>query len=86
MKVALQLTSEEEAALTVQAQARGLSLEGFVENLVKQAAANAHAHAEPDQKQSSASLLGLLAKYGRAPSAEEIDHNRFEMFGSFVRD
>ncbi|MBI3698293.1 MAG: hypothetical protein HY238_26080 [Acidobacteria bacterium] len=31
----------------------------------------------------SGSLLGLLAKYGPAPSAEEIDRNRSEMFGSF---
>ena len=29
------------------------------------------------------SLRGLLAKYGPAPSAEEIDQNRAEMFANF---
>ena len=38
---------------------------------------------EPEGKESSGSLLGLLAQYGPAPSAEEIDRNRSEMFGSF---
>ena len=31
------------------------------------------------------SLRGLLAKYGPAPSAEEIDQNRAEMFAKFPR-
>lgn len=31
------------------------------------------------------SLRGLLAKYGSAPSAEEIDQNRAEMFANFPR-
>lgn len=29
---------------------------------------------------------GLLAKYGPAPSAEEIDENRHDMFGGFAQD
>jgi len=28
----------------------------------------------------------MWAKYGRAPSAEEIDENRREMFRSFAKD
>jgi hypothetical protein len=28
----------------------------------------------------------LLAKYGPAPSAEEIDENRRDMFGGFAED
>jgi hypothetical protein len=28
----------------------------------------------------------MLAKYGPAPSAEEIDENRREMFRSFAKD
>ena len=34
-------------------------------------------------KQPTLSLRGLLAKYGSAPSAEEIDQNRAEMFANF---
>jgi hypothetical protein len=28
----------------------------------------------------------MFAKYGRAPSAEDIDANRAEMFGGFAED
>jgi hypothetical protein len=37
------------------------------------------------EKEPTASLRGLFAKYGPAPSAEEIDQNRAEMFASFPR-
>lgn len=37
-------------------------------------------------KEPTRSLRGLLAKYGLAPSAEEIDENRAEMFANFSRD
>jgi hypothetical protein len=36
-------------------------------------------------KEPTHSLRGLLAKYGPAPSAEEIDQNRGEMFANFPR-
>jgi hypothetical protein len=36
-------------------------------------------------KEPSHSLRGLLAKYGPAPSAKEIDENRAEMFANFPR-
>ena len=32
------------------------------------------------------SCYGVLAKYGPAPSAEEIDENRREMFRNFARE
>jgi hypothetical protein len=32
------------------------------------------------------SLYGVLAQYGPAPSAEQIDENRKEMFQNFARD
>ena len=37
------------------------------------------------RKEPTLSLRGLLAKYGTAPSAEEIDQNRAEMFANFPR-
>jgi hypothetical protein len=40
---------------------------------------------ENSPKQPTRSLRGLLSKYGPAPSAEEIDQNRAEMFVNFPR-
>lgn len=40
---------------------------------------------EAIRKEPTRSLRGLLAKYGPAPSAEEIDQNRVEMFANFPR-
>jgi hypothetical protein len=37
-------------------------------------------------KEPTKSARGLLATYGPAPSAEEIDRNRAEMFANFARD
>ena len=83
MTVALQLTPEEEAKLAAKARAQGVSLESFVQNLVKREAEGMPAATKSDGGKPSGSLLGLLTKYGPAPSAEEIDRNRSEMFGSF---
>jgi hypothetical protein len=44
----------------------------------------ADAH-EACRKEPTRSLRGLLAKYGPAPSADEIDQNRAEMFANFPR-
>ena len=43
------------------------------------------ADTEAPGKEPTRSLRGLLAKYGPAPSAEEIDRNRAEMFANFPR-
>jgi hypothetical protein len=37
------------------------------------------------RKEPTRSSRGILAKYGPAPSAEEIDQNRAEMFANFAR-
>jgi hypothetical protein len=45
------------------------------------------AEASPATRQDpTRSLRGLLAKYGPAPSAEEIDQNRAEMLANFPRN
>jgi hypothetical protein len=44
---------------------------------------------EPEQAQPAKPFItgyGMLAKYGQAPSAEEIDENRREMFRGFGED
>ncbi len=38
------------------------------------------------RKEPTRSARGILAKYGPAPSAEEIDRNRAEMFANFASD
>ena len=41
---------------------------------------------EPASPKPRRSLLGILAPYGSAPSAEEIDEARREMWGNFPRE
>ena len=66
------------------ARAKGLSPDALVREALDKILAEA-----PDVgsgKQPTRSMRGLLAKYGPAPSAEEIDENRAEMFANFARD
>jgi hypothetical protein len=85
MVLALSLTETEEAKLLARAQAEGIT----PETLVRQAISpvidgmphNSHCGQKPKK-----SMLGMLARYGPAPSVEEIDENRKEMFSNFGRD
>ena len=84
MTITLPLEPREEARLMAAARARGLStaalLREAVDRILEETPGNTNSGKEPTQ-----SLRGLLAKYGPAPSAEEIDQNRAEMFASFPR-
>lgn len=75
MAITLELSDEKVAALTAKAAAAGLSLEGWLERL-------AGPETEPALKPLK-SARGILAKYGPAPSAEEIGENRRDMFRGF---
>lgn len=78
------LQPKEEAALIAEAKARGLSADA----LVREAMAEMFSQppgVDDGSKQPTRSLRGLLTKYGPAPSAEEIDQNRAEMFANFPR-
>jgi hypothetical protein len=80
----LPLEPQEEAKLIAIAQAKGLSTDALVREALEKIFADA-----PDvtpKKEPTRSSRGLLAKYGPAPSAEEIDQNRAEMFANFARD
>ncbi len=79
----MSLEPQEEAKLLAAARAKGLSLDA----LVREALAQIFAETAPQApgKEPTRSLSGLLAKYGPAPSAEEIDQNRTEMFANFPR-
>jgi hypothetical protein len=79
MIVTLEVPDEQVEALKAQAEAQGLTLEDWIQTLARQSQAG-----KPNQPLKSA--YGLLAKYGPAPSAEEIDANRADMFRGFAED
>ncbi len=83
MTLILPLEPQDEAKLMTIAQGRGMSADQLVREAIHNILAGA---AEPvARKEPTRSLRGLLAKYGPAPSAEDIGENRAEMFANFPR-
>jgi hypothetical protein len=83
MTITLLLEPQKEAKLNAVAKAKGLTPGELVTQVIDQIIAEVPGSTtgiEPTR-----SLRGLLAKYGPAPSAEEIDRNRAEMFQNFPR-
>jgi hypothetical protein len=72
----IEIPDEQAAALKAKAAAQGLSLEDWIKKLAENETAE-----QPRKPLRSA--YGLLAEYGPAPSAEEIDENRRDMFRGF---
>ena len=72
------------AALKVQANAHGVSPDGYVREVLERDLASS------SETQSSGVPFktgrGMFAKYGQAPSAGEIDANRADMFRNFGED
>jgi hypothetical protein len=70
----IELPDEQVAALRAKAAAQGLTLQAWFKKL-----------AEDDTPDAGPlkSAYGILAEYAPAPSAEEIDENRREMFRGF---
>lgn len=81
MTITLPLQPEQEAKLIALAKAKGISPDGLVREAIEKLLNETPAGALP--KKPTRSLRGLLAKYGPAPSAEEIDRNRAEMVANF---
>jgi hypothetical protein len=80
MNLTIEFSNEQAAALKAKAAPEGLTLEEWVKKQATQ-------EAEPATPQKPfVSGYGILAKYGPAPSAEEIDENRREMFRGFAKD
>ena len=80
MSVSIELSNEQLAALKAKATAQGLTLQDWLQKLALE---------EPQPAELGKpfkSGYGMLAKYGPAPSAEEIDENRREMFRGFAQD
>jgi hypothetical protein len=84
MIITLPLQPQEEAKLIAVAYAKGLSTDALIREALDKILAEAPDVSSP-KKEPTRSLRGLLAKYGPAPSAEEIDENRAEMFKNFPR-
>jgi hypothetical protein len=77
----IEVPEELEAALKTQANAHGVSPAGYVRVVLERDLATSL------QAQSQGAPFktgrGILAKYGPAPSTEEIDANRADMFRDF---
>ncbi len=83
MQLSIEIPDEFAAALKAQAQAQGVSPNSFVSRIV-QSTLKADVEQPPAGKPLKTGR-GMLAKYGPAPSAEEIDENRREMFRNFAQ-
>ena len=76
----IDLPTELESAVKAHANAHGLSVAGYVRSIVERDLTSLDC--QPDA-QPFKTGQGSFAKYGNAPSAEEIESNRSEMFKSF---
>jgi hypothetical protein len=74
----IEIPDDQAAALKAKAAAQGLSLEEWFKKLAEEPSG------PPARPLKSA--YGLLAEYGPAPSSEEIDENRRDMFRGFDED
>lgn len=84
MTLTIQLSDKLDIALKEQANAHGVSPAGYVRDMLERELAPSleNQTSGPPFKTG----FGILAKYGPAPSAEEIDANRTEMFQNFAED
>ena len=84
MYLTIELPDELGAALKAQAQAQGVSTDRYISRVLENTLS-------PETEQGTGGQpfetgYGMWAKYGPAPSAEEIDENRREMFRNFAKD
>ena len=83
MTLTLPLEPQKEAKLIAVAESKGMTANELVSQAIDKIIAEVPE--APPHKDPTVSLRGLLAKYGAAPSAEEIDQNRADMFRNFPR-
>ena len=84
MNLTIEIPDDIAEALKAQAQAQGVSAADFASRVIEKTLAPAM------EREGSGEPLetgyGMWAKYGSAPSADEIDENRREMFRNFAQD
>jgi hypothetical protein len=74
----IEIPDDQASALKARAAEQGLTLKAWLEKLATEESQAPQMPLKTGR--------GMLAKYGRAPSAEEIDENRRDMFRGFARD
>jgi hypothetical protein len=77
----IELPAEFDASVKAQALSRGLSVEAYLRDVVERDLRLAQGNASLHRPLKSG--WGLCADLGPAPSSEEIDENRAEMFRGF---
>lgn len=75
----IEIPDEEAAVLEAKAASEGLTLKTWLQKLALEIQ-------QSNVPNTSGSLRGILKQYGSAPSQEEIDQNRREMFANFPRE
>ena len=84
MTLTIEIPDDVGAALETQAEAQGVSAAQYASLVIEKTLAPAIAQQSSGQPFETG--RGMFAKYGPAPSAEEIDTNRAEMFRNFAQD
>jgi hypothetical protein len=75
----IEISDEKAASLKAKAAAQGLTLKAWLEKLAEESDFDG-------PRRPLETGRGMWAKYGPAPSAEEIDENRREMFSNFAKE
>lgn len=83
MTLTIEISDDAGTALQAQAQAKGEPAAVFARHLLESALGHS---AEPEPRKPLKTGRGMLAKYGPAPTAEEIDANRADMFRGYAED
>jgi hypothetical protein len=83
MNLNIELPDDLGAAVKEQAQAQGISADCYISRVLEDILGSARAQ---DQSGPFETGYGTWAKYGPAPSADEIDENRRDMFRNFAKD
>lgn len=83
MNLNIELPDDLGAAVKEQAQAQGISPGRYVSRVLENTLGSARAEAQSGTFETG---YGMWAKYGPAPSAEEIDENRRDMFRNFAKE
>jgi plasmid stability protein len=85
MNLTIELPDELGATLKAYAHAHGVSPDRYISRVLETTLAG-EIRREQDNNKPFETGYGMLAKYGSAPSAEDIDENRREMFRDFAED
>jgi len=81
----IELSEDLERVLHARARILGVPADAYIREVLERELTG-EARAAPAKLKPFKSSFGILAKYGPAPSAEEIDENRREMFKNFGED